>query len=37
VTNRGTIVPAIKRYYIRINPVDPNDPQPDEDADHGVV
>jgi glucoamylase len=37
VTNQGTIVPAIKRHFIRINPVDPNDPQPDEDPDHGVV
>jgi glucoamylase len=37
VTNQGTIVPGIKRHYIRINPVDPNDPQPDEDPDHGTV
>jgi len=37
VTNQGSIVPAIKRHYIRINPVDPGDPQPDEDPDHGVV
>ena len=27
VTNQGTLVPGIKRHYIRINPVDPNDPQ----------
>jgi glucoamylase len=37
VTNQGTIVPGIKRHYIRINPVDPNNPQPDEDPDHGTV
>jgi glucoamylase len=37
VTNQGTLVPGIKRHYIRINPIDPNDPQPDEDPDHGVV
>ncbi len=37
VTNQGAIVPGIKRHYIRINPVDPNDPQPDEDPDHGTV
>src|SRR5208337_5197774 len=37
VTNQGTIVPAIKRHYIRINPVDPNDPQPIEDPDDGTV
>ena len=37
VTNRGSIVPAIKRHYIRINPVDPNTSQPDEDPDHGTV
>ncbi len=37
VTNQGTLVPAIKRHYIRINPIDPNDPQPDEDPDDGTV
>jgi glucoamylase len=37
VTNRGGIVPAIKRHYVRINPIDPNDPQADEDPDHGFV
>ncbi|HLI82199.1 MAG TPA: glycoside hydrolase family 15 protein, partial [Candidatus Binataceae bacterium] len=35
VTNQGTIVPAIKRHYVRINPVDPNDPQANEDPDAG--
>ena len=37
VTNQGSLVPGIKRHYIRINPVDPNDPQADEDPDHGIV
>jgi glucoamylase len=37
VTNHGTIVPAIKRHYVRINPVDPNNPQADEDPDHGTM
>ena len=37
VTNQGTIVPGIKRHYVRINPVDPGDPQPDEDPDDGIV
>ena len=37
MTNQGTIVPAIKRHYIRINPVDPNDPQSDENPDHGTM
>jgi glucoamylase len=37
VTRNGTVIPGIKRHYIRINPVDPNNPQPDEDPDHGVV
>ncbi len=37
VTNEGTIVPGIKRHFVRINPVDPNQPQADEDPDHGTV
>jgi glucoamylase len=37
VTNQGTIIPAIKRHYIRINPIDPVNPQPDENPDHGIV
>jgi glucoamylase len=37
VTNHGTIVPAIKRHYVRINPVDPNEPQANEDPDAGTV
>jgi glucoamylase len=37
VTNQGTIIPAIKRHYVRINPIDPGNPQPDENPDHGIV
>ncbi len=37
VTNQGTLVPGIRRHYIRINPFDPADPDADEDPDHGVV
>jgi glucoamylase len=37
VTNAGTLVPGIKRHYIRINPVDPGEPQADENPDHGTL
>ncbi|HEY6419099.1 MAG TPA: glycoside hydrolase family 15 protein [Candidatus Binataceae bacterium] len=37
VTNQGSLVPGIKRHYIRINPVNPNDPDADEDPDQGRV
>jgi len=37
VTLNGTLVPGISRHYIRINPVDVNDPSPDEDPDHGAL
>ncbi len=37
VTNSGTLVPGIKRHYVRINPVDPENPEPDEDLDHATV
>ncbi|MGH7814583.1 MAG: glycoside hydrolase family 15 protein [Candidatus Binataceae bacterium] len=30
VTGAGFLVPGIKRHYVRINPVDANDPNPDE-------
>ena len=29
--------PAFRRHFIRIHPADANDPQPDEDANHGVL
>ncbi len=31
VTTEGTLLPDIRRHYIRIRPVDPGDPDPDED------
>ena len=37
VTTDGTLVPGIARHFIRIRPVDPNDPEPDEDPNRGVV
>jgi glucoamylase len=37
VTTDGTLVPGIARHYIRINPVDPQNPQPIEDPNLGVV
>ena len=37
MTNEGTIVPGIKRHFVRINPVDPNQPQADEDPIDGTV
>ncbi|HET6203914.1 MAG TPA: glycoside hydrolase family 15 protein [Planctomycetota bacterium] len=37
VTTDGTLVPGIVRHFIRIRPVDPYDPEPDEDPNRGVV
>ena len=37
VTRSGTLVPAIRRHYVRINPEDPDNPHPDDDPDHGIV
>ncbi|MGH7466493.1 MAG: glycoside hydrolase family 15 protein [Longimicrobiales bacterium] len=37
VTTEGTLVPGITRHFIRIRPVDPNDPEPDEDPNRGVL
>ena len=37
VTTEGSLVPGIRRHFIRIHPVDANDPQPDEDANRGVL
>ena len=37
VTTEGSLVPDIHRHFIRIHPADANDPQPDEDANHGVL
>jgi glucoamylase len=37
VTTAGTLVPGIKRHFIRLHPVAPGDPEPDEDPDHGLL
>lgn len=37
VTTEGTPLPGISRHYIRINPVDPKGPRPDEDPNHGSL
>ena len=37
VTTEGTLVPGISRHFIRIHPADVDDPQPDEDANHGEL
>ena len=37
VTTQGSLVPGIPRHYIRINPVDVNDPSPDTSPNTGVL
>jgi glucoamylase len=37
VTTEGSLVTGIRRHFIRIHPADADDPQPDEDANHGVI
>ncbi|MCC6454392.1 MAG: glucan 1,4-alpha-glucosidase [Caldilineaceae bacterium] len=37
VTTEGTLLPNIPRHFIRIDPVDINNPQPDEDPNQGVL
>ena len=37
VTTEGSLVPGIRRHFIRIHPAEANDPQPDEDANHGYL
>jgi glucoamylase len=37
VTTQGTLVPGIKRHYIRIRPADIGDPAPDEDPNTGML
>ena len=37
VTTEGSLVPGIRRHFIRIHPADADDPQPDEDANHGIL
>ena len=37
VTTEGTLVPGIKRHYIRITPANINDPQPNEDPNQATL
>ena len=37
VTTEGSLVPGISRHFIRIHPVDVNDPRPDENANRGTL
>lgn len=37
VTTQGTLVPGIPRHFIRIRPVDPNNSEPDEDPNRGML
>jgi glucoamylase len=37
VTNRGFLVPGIRRHYVRINPVDLSTTDPHQDPDQGTV
>ncbi len=37
VTTEGALVPGIRSHFIRIHPVDVEEPQPDEDPNHGVL
>ncbi|MCL5044539.1 MAG: glycoside hydrolase family 15 protein [Deltaproteobacteria bacterium] len=37
VTSQGTLVPGIRRHYVRINPASADDPYPDEDPDSGLL
>jgi glucoamylase len=37
VTTEGTLVPEIKRHYIRINPTDIHNPHPNEDPNQGML
>jgi glucoamylase len=37
VTTQGSLVPGIRRHFIRIHPAEADNPQPDEDANHGIL
>ncbi len=37
VTTQGALVSGMARYFIRIHPLDLNDPHADEDANHGML
>lgn len=37
VTTEGSLIPGIRRHFIRLHPADADNPQPDEDANHGAL
>ncbi|HMA39362.1 MAG TPA: glycoside hydrolase family 15 protein, partial [Gemmatimonadales bacterium] len=37
VTTDGSLLPGIRRHFIRIHPVDPDDPDADEEPNHGLL
>jgi glucoamylase len=37
VTTQGALAPDCPRYFIRIHPVDPQNPEPNEDPNHGIL
>jgi glucoamylase len=37
VTTEGSLLPCVGRHYIRIHPVDPRDPEPDENPNAGLL
>jgi glucoamylase len=37
VTTEGALLPGVRRHYIRIHPVDPRDPEPNEDPNAGML
>jgi glucoamylase len=37
VTTDGTLLPGVARHFVRITPVDPDDPEPDEDPNGGIL
>lgn len=37
VTTEGTLLPDVRRHFIRIHPVEIDDPTPDEDANRGTM
>jgi len=37
VTTEGALLPGVSRHYIRIHPVDPRDPEPNENPNAGIL
>lgn len=37
VTTEGSLLPCVRRHYIRIHPVDPRDSEPDENPNAGLI